>query len=193
MPKARGMLKYTVQVDGHGFNVPDGAYVTAARVGGRSIGEDMRTFVAAYPPATEANKPGRTKEVTRNVTRSYTPKKGLFRGGYTYNEDVARTVKLGWYERGVGWHYPSGTLAKGKRSQRLGTKWQVTETPSQAGSTVLVTNSAGYADVVHGKKQAQFHQKRKWKQIFTVMRSRKRKEWIDKANRLVLQLLRGWK
>lgn len=91
--------------------------------------------IAIYPAKTEANRPGRVD---------------------------AHGRELGYYERGMGWHSPSGRQYK--TSETLGRSWSV-ETKNQ-GYTGVVGTKASYAPYVQDRdRQAWFHGLRGWKTV----------------------------
>lgn len=91
--------------------------------------------IAKYPPATAANKPGRFD---------------------------AKGKPMGWYERGMGWHSPSGRVYA--RSETLGRRW--TTTTKSNGYIGVVGNNATYAKYVQDRDhQAWFHGIRGWKTV----------------------------
>lgn len=123
--------------------------------------------VAEYPPATEANQPGRTSMKTHKP--------------------------LGYYERGRGWWYPLVTertlggkigksqgqiktkgmvkkmttvkgyrLAGGGESEMLGRSWDAQTIEAEGAIIGLVGNNTSYADYVQGGKQAKIHEARDW-------------------------------
>ena len=121
----------------------------------------LHDAVATYPPATEANRPGR------------------FRNGRP----------VGYYERGRGWWMPItnkaemprktgkalgvirgnkkfGTvgykLAGGGKSELLGRKWTTTVTKVDGGMVGEVGNTASYAREVQGDRQKPYHARRGW-------------------------------
>lgn len=132
----------------NGFNYTPADFRMAAFIGGTSLAEDLTAKVSEYPPQTAANKPGRTRTVSRTL------KSGAVR---------QYKVTVGYYKRGVGWYNASGTLSK-RRSQRLGSRWQTSNQRTATGGRHLISNSATYAKYVHSKPdQAYFHQKRGWR------------------------------
>jgi hypothetical protein len=127
----------------------------------------IQDVVATYPPATEANQPGRYSLVTKRP--------------------------MGYYERGRGWWYPAMRqaslpaqlgktrgavkakkitgvagykLAGGGKSELLGRKWtSEVETQELDGQTVVVGtigNTVSYSDYVQGRKQNRLHGARGW-------------------------------
>jgi len=147
----------------------------------------IQSEVASYPPASEANQPGRFSLRTRRP--------------------------MGYYERGRGWWYPLmqsetlrkwGTLAgyeegirdkpvfgstrrviRASRAQRgyskvvgyklrpssevLGKSWTVETQKSDSGVEGIVGTKVSYADVVQGRKQWRTHGRRGWKSLQQIM------------------------
>jgi len=99
----------------------------------------VKAKIAKYPPATEANRPGRIR--------------------------MGRA--MGYYVRGSGWMEP--TTKNGiatnyilrATSEQLGRKW--TQKLVDTGLTGIVGNKASYARWVQGDDQALIHGKRGWK------------------------------
>lgn len=114
-----------------------------------------------YPPATEANQPGRV--------------------------DPLMGRPVGYYERGAGWWYPiyKSQAVTGKRlgivkhiptlqgyklrrsSELLAKRWAQTVIGNQQAGFVeaVVGNNASYADFVQGERQADFHAGRGWETV----------------------------
>lgn len=135
--------------------------------------------LATYPPASAANRPGRTRTISR-------------RGG-------ARQVPQGYYERGRGWWYPVmrprtlgsklgvrhgairasqaakryggaplGEVAGYKlrhTSERLGTKWTEKVTVSDTGAVGEIGTNVSYAEYVQGRKQPTRFAQRGWQTL----------------------------
>jgi hypothetical protein len=125
-----------------------------------------------YPPATEANRPGRVH-----------PRTGR---------------PMGYYERGRGWWYPimrKATLPgrtgksrgailsmKAQRSQGvagyklrqtsevLGKSWTQRVEPVDGGVLGIAGSSASYAPYVQGEEQAQIHEQRGWEKLSDIIR-----------------------
>ena len=97
-----------------------------------------------YPPATEANQEGRTKQVT-------------FANGRT------ATFRMGYYIRGRGAFAPTrgGGWVMTNKSERLGTQWYV----RKIRYGVRIGNRASYAHFVHGEDQAGAMGNIGWKQL----------------------------
>ena len=97
-----------------------------------------------YPPATEANQEGRTKQVT-------------FANGRT------ATFRMGYYIRGRGAQIPTrgGGWKSLGNSERLGTQWYV----QKIRYGVRIGNRASYAHFVHGEDQAGAMGNIGWKQL----------------------------
>lgn len=136
--------------------------------------EAIEGRVAEYPPASEANRPGRVD---------------------------ADGDPVGYYDRGVGWFYPvkqkttfvaglaegeRTTKARGRvrarkaqreqgvygyklsrsnRSQRLRTRWVSQVVNIEGGIEGHLGNSASYMQVVNGMEQARIHTQRGWTRI----------------------------
>lgn len=102
--------------------------------------------IATYPPATAANRPGRTKQLGD------------------------KTISLGHYVRGEGW-----VTAGGKHlgnSETLGRRW--TTEVNADGSRGVVGNNASYVQYVHNQdKQAGFHKDRGWPTAQEVVEERR--------------------
>lgn len=137
--------------------------------------EHLRNVVMDYPPATEANKPGRWSHPA---------------------EGKGQPRPLGYYERGRGQWYPimqkrtimlgsfgnigkshgrilakRGSAVAGYKlrptSETLGRRWAIW---SKDRMTVYLGNNATYARAVHdAEKQAKFHAARGWKTIQAVL------------------------
>lgn len=143
------------------------------------IARTVQANVAEYPPATDANRPGRTN---------------------------ADGEPLGYYERGRGWWYPvmrqetlggnlgalfgaekaSGAgkrhkiknirtkavgykLAKGGTSEMLGRSWDSTVKTGDDYVLGIISNNASYVPYVQGDEQAAIHAKRGWQTIDTAI------------------------
>lgn len=143
----------------------------------------VKAIVADYPPATEANRPGRMTVINRGKRN-------------------ARMVPMGYYERGQGWWYPvvnratfagvkgksAGVIAlrekvlkktgrvivrgTGQRivgyklrrvSEVLGKSWATAVTPDEDGVTGEIGNNASYApEVQSADRQWRVHAMRGW-------------------------------
>lgn len=86
-----------------------------------------------YPPATAANAPGRTKQVT-------------------FGNGRVATFRMGYYVRGRGMFSPTrgGGYKMTGSSERFGTQWYVLKIPGG----VTIGNRASYAPFVSGDNQA---------------------------------------
>lgn len=91
--------------------------------------------IAVYPPATEANKPGRTD---------------------------AKGKPLGYYVRGTGWYSPSGRVYA--NSETLGRKW-TTSTKNGGYTGIVGNSASYAPYVQDRDKQAWFHGLRGWKTV----------------------------
>lgn len=131
----------------------------------------VKARLAAYPPATAANQPGRLDKNGR---------------------------PMGYYERGRGWWYPvmreaslgvnlgvragretaqaaakrtrtksiatvaGYKLRKGGESELLGKNWAVSVQADDEGVIGTIGNNTSYADFVQGARQAAFHRANEW-------------------------------
>lgn len=106
----------------------------------------VRGDIAQYPPESEANKPGRVREVN------------------------GRSIRLGHYVRGSGWVTPGGRRLE--NSEALGRRW--TDKVTQGGQVGEVGNNASYVRWVQDEdKQAGFHKARGWSTVQEVIERRR--------------------
>jgi hypothetical protein len=136
--------------------------------------------LASYPPASAANRPGRTRIVKRS--------------------GQVREVPQGYYERGRGWWYPvmrartlgerlgvrHGALSANQArrryqggkplgevagyklrpgSERLGTKWTTRVSVTEFGAVGEIGTNVSYADYVQGRKQPTLFGMRGWQTL----------------------------
>lgn len=137
----------------------------------------VKAIVADYPPATEANRPGRMTLINRGKRN-------------------VRMVPMGYYERGQGWWYPvvnkatlgvkplksAGGITRTRAnklygtqvsqvagyklrrvSEVLGKSWATAVTPDDDGVTGEIGNNASYApEVQSADRQWRVHAMRGW-------------------------------
>lgn len=124
---------------------------------------DIKDDIAAYPPASEANRP-----------RSFTS------GG------VNR-----WYERGYGsrWARKDGSVGGSPTSEELGRSW--TTRVEQHGMRGVVGNKVSYGPFVQDEReQAPFHKDRGWTTIQEVAK-RQAPKAIKRIQAAIRKILRG--
>lgn len=133
-----------------------------------------------YPPATEANRPGRVN---------------------------SKGKPLGYYERGRGWWYPvmaarqlgaelgkrqgqvrGYKLAGGGLSQRLQAKWTSTAYKEGRDYVAEVGTNVTYAPFVQGSKQPALFKRRGWKTADEVL-TKLEPDIVRRLNRLTDELL----
>lgn len=136
--------------------------------------------IKPYPPATEANRPGRVN---------------------------ADGKPLGYYERGRGWWYPvmaarqlgaelgkrkgqvrGYKLAGGGLSQKLQAKWTSTAYKEGRGYVAEVGTNVTYAPFVQGSKQPALFNQRGWKTADEVL-TKLEPDIVRRLNRLTDELL----
>ena len=143
-------------------------YIGAA---GREISEDIilpTVGVMRYPPADEANQPGRTKTVT-------------------FGDGRIVTFRMGYYERGRGMFVPvrGGGYRLAAGSKRYGTQFNT----ATKGEQVIIGNTAPYAIYLGGEQQAAFMGARGWRKLVDVAReklseiTRRYENWVEKLIR----------
>lgn len=136
----------------------------------------LQDALAPYPPATEANSPGRVSIKTGRPMGYYERGKGYWRpimredtlmahakgnGTGKFGKSLGRgVVKLGRSARRI-------TQVAGYKleatSEQLGKNWVTKVSVGEDGVTGELGNNTSYADVVQGSKQAYFHSARGWK------------------------------
>lgn len=74
-------------------------------------------------------------------------------------ESAANQPPAPYYQRGMGTVTSSGKVRR--TSENLSKRWRM----DANASGVDITNTASYAQFVHGRRQASFHARRGWKQL----------------------------
>ena len=144
-------------------------YIAAA---GREISEDIilpTMGVMRYPPADEANQPGRTKTVT-------------------FGNGKVVTFRMGYYERGRGMFVPvrGGGYRLASGSKRYGSQFNTATRRDQ----VIIGNTAPYAIYLGGEQQPAFMGARGWRKLADVARE-KIAEILNVYSLWVRKLIRG--
>jgi hypothetical protein len=125
----------------------------------------LKSAVAQYPPASEANAKGRFNIKTGKPM-------GYYERGRGWWYPVMRRGTLGESPRksegamrvAKGWGFAGYKLAKGGTSETLGRKW--TTKSEMGGLRRVIGNAASYGPVVQDRnKQAAIHARRGWKTI----------------------------
>ena len=151
----------------------------------RAVGQATMILIgilSEYPPATEANRPGRIREVygrpdesgrrrvylrpvgyyernrgwwdPRMKRESLPTKTGKARGAILATKRIRTLYKVAGYK-----------LRKGGESQHLGRSWSSRVTATESGVTGIIGNNASYVDFVQGTRQTKLSRRRGWTSV----------------------------
>jgi hypothetical protein len=134
----------------------------------------LQAYIDQYPPATDANQPGRVGEDGRPLgyyergrgwwypvmqKKTLGPKTGVSTGAETAKRAAARN-KVKSIPTVAGYK-----LAGGGESEMLGRSWEAQVYVQEAEILGAIGTNTSYADVVQGEKQAKFHAERGWRTL----------------------------
>ena len=162
----QGMDKLLAKLD----KLQRGDFANAALTAGA---EHLRNVVMDYPPATEANRPGRWRQDKKGYTH---PMSYYERGRGTWYPVMQKKTlfnrgRLGKSRGAIAARGPQKAIIAGYKlipnSEDLKHRWAIW---SASRFHVILGNNASYARVVHDSaKQARIHAARGWKTIQAVL------------------------